>query len=151
MTSHIHLRPALAGVPHFAVLVLLGLGILAMHGLGSHGMAGEHAIAEMPGVVQASSGHAGHGDGTAVVTVPAQAIQRSERMVSASAVGQLVTGMGALCVAILGVALLLLLLIRCWRLMNARGLLFSRLVLAAPPLSRDRDPPSLTLLSVRLC
>ena len=139
-TAPQHTRNGLLGG---AALLLVLLGVLAMHGLGGHSATGHSATghggppeaAHEHSVVTTVVGHAAHG--------------------AADAAEHLATGdpdaaaWTALCLAVLAGAVLLSLATRpgpVLRFAPARPGAASR-----PPGRRDRDPPSLVALSVRRC
>jgi hypothetical protein len=130
-----------------AVTAVVVLGVLAMHGLGTHGLTGSHTPVHTP----------------ALVTARATATGGHQAMANASSLGDDVgdalapsqpgdaDGMTGLCMAILGLGLALLLLLRArgaavrWPLPTARW------PVVRIPAGRDRDPPTLALLSIRRC
>jgi len=135
----------------FVGLLVLLVGIVAMHGMNSHGGGMDpsvHAVAtHAPASAPLAAGQdlmaaAGHG-----IAAPLEAMGA---VVSAGA-SSMDSGMAEMCMAVLALALTVLLRM----LGNAPALPLYRLVSAparAPgPHGRDPDPPSLINLSIRRC
>lgn len=126
------------------MIAVVVLGVLAMHGLGTHGLTGSHTPVHTPAHATATGGHHamaaasllgdGVGDVLAAPSHPGAA-----------------DGMTEMCMAILGLGLALLLLLRARRAAVRWALPAARWPLVRIPAGRDRDPPTLALLSIRRC
>lgn len=130
-------KPACTGLLGGVALLLALLGVLAMHGVGSHGSGHTSATASPhhDPVVTVVVGHAAHATSVAADHLASQEPASSS--------------WSALCLAVLAGAVLL-------TLASGRGpgaLIAPRMRLGrpGPPGRRDRDPPSLAALSVRRC
>lgn len=147
-----------AATPSHAVLRLAGLvvvlaGLFGMHGLNSHGVAGSESMSSaavgvsmaLPAAVISS---------LADVSQPASAIAKATEWVGESvsmpAHGEMVMSMGAMCVAILAGAILVLRRIRRLSPTPTTSTL-SRSVPRHLPRLWDPDPPSLTKLAINRC
>ena len=136
----------------FVGLLVLLTGIVAMHGLNSHGGGMDPAAHAMvlhePGTAPVSSGHDLMAAAVHEVSGPVVAIGAA---VAASASG-MEAGMTGMCMAVLALALTFLLRM----LGNAPALHQLYCLVGAParapgPHGRDPDPPSLIDLSIRRC
>jgi hypothetical protein len=125
---------------HWVALVLVLAGLFGMHGLAEHG---SHAAERGTGDAMMMSS-AGPMD--VAVSLPSAVVEEM------SGAAMSLDGMSMLCLAVLTAGALLLVLLRGTRL---RQVALGRR--PAPPQSaflaagRDRDPPSLTALSIRRC
>jgi hypothetical protein len=142
--------------PNRLVLLLLFVvlgGIFGMHALGAHGVAGNHMIGMTQHSSSSASGMA-HGstvEGAEQVPSPPQRAALSAAPPGKASAGDLSSVM-SLCLGVLVASVLLLLVRRAHRLpligLAPRGLTSAQ---RSTTRGRDRDPPSLTLLSVRRC
>jgi hypothetical protein len=143
-------RPSGAGL--LLLFVVLG-GVFGMHALDSHGVAGSHVVGKAHhGSMPASA----VGDGASMTSGADQVHSATRRPVlSASSSLRAPTGdsssVMSLCLGVLVVSVLLL--VRRAHGLPLIGLAPRGLTSAQRPATRgrDRDPPSLTLLSVRRC
>lgn len=133
----------------FGGLLIVLAGLFGMHGLDNHGAAGSDTIAHAMG-----SSHTSGDTSTEHSPVVSAIHEAGAAMVDSTVAtggGAMDMSMVAMCMAILVLALITLL-----RLMRSRGVRLLYVVTARPvraPVAsvRDRDPPSLILLSIQRC
>ncbi|HCB07328.1 MAG TPA: DUF6153 family protein [Nocardioides sp.] len=114
-------------------------GLFAMHGLSEHGTSGHGYMEDMPTLAMSAVEH----NATAV-----GALDQLDAIVSAPMEHNM--GSMGLCLAVLGVALLLWLL-RITNKQRAWLYRFRTFVTAIPALARAPDPPDLYQLSIQRC
>jgi hypothetical protein len=127
-----------------AVTAVVVLGVLAMHGLGTHGLTGSHTPVHAP--AEATTTGSQH----AMAAASSVGVRVGDVLAAPSQQGA-ADGMTELCMAILGLGLALLLLLRARRAAVRRSLPAARWPVVRIPAGRDRDPPTLALLSIRRC
>jgi hypothetical protein len=131
-----------------AVTASVVLGVLAMHGLGTHGLSGPHDAAQTPTQATAITSH--HATAAVSPLADGMADRVGDALAAPSGQGA-ADGLTQLCTAILGLGLALLLLLRARRAVVPWFRPTARWPAVRIPAGRDRDPPTLALLSIQRC